>query len=297
VPEVVDLNEVVRSMTKMIRRLVREDIFVDLRLPSCAFHIFVDKSQLEQVIMNLVVNARDAMPDGGELVIETMRSDADENDRPQVVLSVRDTGFGMDEETLGRIFEPFFTTKEQGKGTGLGLATVYGIVHQSGGNIFVDSTPGKGTAFNVYLPYAEGVPSDATTIIPDSTNLTGEETVLVVEDENALLSVVARILRRYGYTVLTAPHSGDALILCERRGKPIDLLLVDVVLPRMNGSELAGRLKRIHPEMEVLYMSGYSDFTVVRQVMVENVDRFIAKPFSAKDLLLKVREVLGRRET
>ncbi len=294
VPRVIDLNDVISGMAKMIKRLVREDIEVDTRPAGGPLMVNVDKSQIEQVIMNLVVNARDAMPDGGSLVIETRKLVPSDGTPPCVQLTVEDTGLGMDEKTRVRVFEPFFTTKQQGKGTGLGLATVYGIVYQSSGTIAVESVQGKGTSFTVHLPFAEEAPDERHSIIPAFAELTGKETILVVEDEQALLNVVSRILRGYGYSVLSASRGGDALLLCEKYKKPIDLLLVDVVMPRLNGAELAERLLRVHPEMAVLYMSGYSDFTVVRQVMTEHIDRFIPKPFSAQELATKIREVLHR---
>lgn len=292
VPRVINLNEVISSMEKMIKRLLREDIDIETRLAGSPLMVHVDKSQIEQVIMNLVVNARDAMPDGGSLVIEARRFIPSDGTPPQVQLTVEDTGIGMDEATRLRVFEPFFTTKQQGKGTGLGLATVYGIIHQSDGTISVSSVHGKGTSFTVRLPFAEAPQVDRPSFIPDAAELLGKETVLVVEDEQALLNVVSRILRGYGYSVLSASRGGDALLLCEKFKEPIDLLLVDVVMPRLNGAELAERLQRVHPEMAVLFMSGYSDFTVVRQVMSQNTDRFIPKPFSAKELAAKIREVL-----
>jgi two-component system cell cycle sensor histidine kinase/response regulator CckA len=211
------------------------------------------------------------------------------------VLTVRDNGTGMDENTVSRIFEPFFTTKPKGKGTGLGLATVYGIVQQSSGTISVESAEGEGSRFEICIPLADGAHEKASIPPTEDAKLVGQETILVVEDEIMLLDVVAKILRNYGYTVLTAPHGGDALLICEEHKEPIDLLLVDVVMPRLNGPELAERLCGKRSEMRVLFVSGYSDFTVVRHVVATNADHFLAKPFSARDLAIKVRQVLDRR--
>ena len=253
--------------------------------------VMANEGTLSQVFLNLLINAAHAIGEGhvdrNEIRISTRHSDS------EVWVDVRDTGHGIPEANLERIFEPFFTTKQPGKGTGLGLAAVFGIVKQSGGAITVESELGKGTRFDLSFPLTSGSLHKSSSMPPGMEALRGNETVLVVEDEDMLLQVVARLLRNFGYTVLTAPQPGDALLQCEKHTAPIDLLLVDVVMPRMNGSELAKRLRSIHPEMRVLYMSGYSDFTVVRQVMSENLDCFIAKPFCADDLTAKIREVLS----
>jgi PAS domain S-box-containing protein len=293
IPQTINLNQVIQGMEKMIARLLPEDIAFETRLSMRPLYIYADKGQIEQVIVNLVVNARDAMPDGGSLVVESLGPEVKEDGTKIVRFIVQDTGIGMDEETKLRIFEPFFTTKQPGKGTGLGLATVFGIVRQSGGSIAVLSAPRKGARFEVIFPLCKDAAVKISSVPPTLQSLKGSETVLVVEDESMLLQVVARLLRNFGYTVLTASQPGDALLLCEKETDPIDLLLVDVVMPRMNGSALADRLRSIHPEMRVLYMSGYSDFTVVRQVMSENLDCFIAKPFCAEDLAAKVRQVMA----
>jgi two-component system, cell cycle sensor histidine kinase and response regulator CckA len=292
-PKVLNLNAVVWGMEKMFFRLLPENITLETRLSSRAPYVFADKSRLEQVLLNLVVNAKDAMPFGGALIIETHGPLHREDGTEDVALRVTDTGVGMDEQTRHKIFDPFFTTKNPGKGTGLGLATVLSIVEQSGGSICVQSTPGKGAQFEILLPLSKKTASRASSVPPEFETLSGNETVLVVEDEAMLLRVVARLLRSFGYTVLTAAQPGDALLLCEKHEDPIDLLLTDVVMPRMNGAELAERLRTVHPEMRVLYMSGYSDFITVRQVMKENTDRFISKPFRAADLAAKVRAVLS----
>lgn len=293
IPKVLNLNSVILGMEKMFFRLLPENITLETRLNPRALYVFADKSQLEQVLLNLVINAKDAMPHGGSLIIESSEPSVREEGREDVALRVTDTGIGMDEQTRLKIFEPFFTTKQPGKGTGLGLATVFSIIQQSGGSISAKSTPGKGSQFEILLPLSEKTTIKASSVPPGFEALSGTGTVLVVEDEAMLLRVVARLLRSFGYTVLTAAQPGDALLLCEKHEEPIDLLLTDVVMPRINGVELAARLRAVHPEMRVLYMSGYSDFITVRQIMSEKLGRFISKPFCAVDLAAKVREVLA----
>jgi signal transduction histidine kinase len=301
-PKVLDLNEVFAKMEKMLRRLIGED--VELRsLPALGLRrIKVDRSQLEQILMNLAVNARDAMPSGGTLTIETRDVTLVESDTAKhpgaepgahVVLSVKDTGTGMTPATLARIFEPFFTTKEVGKGTGLGLATVFGIVRQSGGLIHVDSRVGAGTTFDVYFPVVTGVLSTR----PDAPDherrsLIGSETILLVEDEENVRVLVSTILTRYGYVVLDAQNAGDAFLLCEQHSDTIDLLLTDVVMPRMSGRQLAERLALVRPEMKVLYMSGYTSDAVVRHGVLDSTIAFIQKPITPSALARKVRETL-----
>jgi PAS domain S-box-containing protein len=301
-PKVVDLCEVVNGMEKMLKRLIGEDVELVARV-SPGGKILVDPGQMEQVIMNLAVNARDAMPRGGELTIdaaEVMLDAAHASEQvgarpgPHVVLTVTDTGVGMDKATQARIFEPFFTTKEEGKGTGLGLATVFGIVRQSGGMISVQSELGKGTTFKVYFPLAQGaVPPEAPLAPPDMGNLRGSETILLVEDEERVRVLGRTILRKYGYHVLEAQSGGDALLLCEQHQAPIHLLLTDVVMPRISGRQLAGRLRPVRPEMKVLYMSGYTDDAVLRDGVVNATVAFIQKPITPEALARKVRQVLG----
>jgi len=297
-PKVLDLNEVAANLEKMLRRLIGEDIDLVLKQGADLGRAKADPGQIEQVIMNLAVNARDAMPNGGRLTIETANVELDEEyarthvsaqPGPHVMLAVADIGCGMDKETLSHMFEPFFTTKEQGKGTGLGLPTVYGIVKQSGGNIWVYSEPGKGTTFKVYLPRVEAVPEKIVrekAIAPKR----GTETVLVVEDEDTVRELVARILTMQGYKVLEAQNGGEALLLCEKHSP--GLLITDVVMPNMGGRELVERVEKIRPGLKVLYTSGYTDDAIVRQGVLDAGVPFIQKPYTVSLLLAKVREVL-----
>jgi len=300
-PKVLDLNAVVVNMDTMLRRLIGEDIDL-VTVPGPALgRVKADPGQIEQVIMNLAINARDAMPRGGQLTIETANVELDEayarrhvavRPGPHVMLAVSDTGPGMDAETQARVFEPFFTTKEPGKGTGLGLATVYGIVKQSGGNIWVYSEPGRGTTFKIYLPRVE----EAAEPVEPAKALAGPprglETVLVVEDDEALRELAREILQSHGYTVLEARHGGEALPIGERHAGPIHLLVTDVVMPWMSGRELARRLMPAHPEMKVLYVSGYTENAVVHNGVLDPDTAFLQKPFTPDALARKVREVL-----
>jgi len=262
-----------------------------------------DAGQMDQVILNLAVNARDAMPQGGKLTLETRNVILDEDYAQQhlslesgsyVALAITDTGCGMDAETLSRIFEPFFTTKEQGRGTGLGLATVYGIIRQSGGSIWVYSEPGRGTTFKIYLPRIEGpvAESEETRGEPESPG--GTETLLVVEDDELVRKLTCEALRHYGYQVLEAANGREALLACEKLQGPVSLMITDVVMPQMSGRELADRLHQLHPEMRVLYMSGYTDDAVIRHGLSDTAMFFLQKPFTPSALAIKVREVLDR---
>jgi two-component system cell cycle sensor histidine kinase/response regulator CckA len=300
-PRVLDLNSVVAEMGRMLRRLIGEEIELRTVLRPDLGRIKADPGQIEQVIMNLAINARDAMPHGGKLAIETQAVTFTEElaDQPFAVsagsyvkLLVTDSGIGMDKETVARIFEPFFTTKESGKGTGLGLSTVYGIIKQSGGYIVVQSEIGQGTTFAVYLPQVEAESEEykLSTAIQD--HLQGNETVLLVEDQATVRRTVRKILETYGYQVLEARNGGAALLLCERYEKPIDLLLTDVVMPEMSGRELADRLASQHAETKVLYMSGYTDDVIVHHGVLDEGMAFIQKPFAADVLARKVRDVL-----
>ncbi len=292
-PQPVDLNRAVAGVEGMLRQLIGEDIEIVTRLRATRGVVVMDLGHLEQVIVNLAVNARDAMPAGGRLAIET----ADGGPGQEVVLSVTDNGTGMDEATRSQIFEPFFTTKEQGRGTGLGLSTVYGIVQQSGGRIEVASEPGRGSRFAIHLPLAAaGVESaeperGAAGVLPMSA-----ATVLMVEDDPALRKLVGLQLRGGGYEVLAADSPAAAIALAERYGGTIDLLLTDVVLPGMTGPAAAARLLAMRPEMRCLYMSGYTGDELGCTRLVEPGSVLIEKPFSEKDLLRKVRGVLDRAE-
>ena len=304
-PEVLSINKVVSGIESMLRRLLGEDIDIEVHLDEPLGSVMADPGQIEQIIMNLAVNARDAMPQGGKLTIETANAELDEGYAEQhvavkpgrfVMLSVTDTGTGMEAETRAHVFEPFFTTKEKGKGTGLGLSTVYGIVKQSGGNIWIYTEPGSGTTFKVYLPLVDAPAVDVRRRLTTAM-ATGSETVLVVEDEDAVRKLSERILRNAGYKVLAAASGGDALVLCEKQHETIDLLLTDVVMPQMSGRELAERLTKLFPRLKVLYMSGYTDNAIVHHGVLALGTRFIGKPFAAAELTRKVREVLGEEKT
>jgi two-component system, cell cycle sensor histidine kinase and response regulator CckA len=299
-PQVLSLNNVVRDFEMIIRRLIREDIELTTPLDPDLGLVKVDPHQMEQVLMNLVVNAVDAMPHGGRLVIETANADANAAHAARhvgmepgayVKLAVSDNGQGMDAETRSRIFEPFFTTKEQGKGTGLGLATVHGVVNQSGGQIFVDSEPGRGTSFRIYLPRIAPVPTaPLVPVLPEVRR--GSETLLVVEDEDEVRSLARDVLVKSGFTVLEAANSEEALRICQQHDRPISLLLSDVVMPKVSGPELARRLVRLRPELLVLYMSGYPADAMAQRGVLEPGTAFIEKPFTPAGLTGKVRDVL-----
>jgi PAS domain S-box-containing protein len=300
-PRIVDLNATVSSLEKLLARVLRENIQLRSTLAADLGTVRVDPDQLEQVIMNLVVNARDAMPDGGQLTIETSNVELDRaylEAHPMaaagryVMLAVTDTNTGMDADTQARIFEPFFTTKEAGKGTGLGLATVQGIVQQSGGFIWVYSEPRHGTCFKVYLPRTDAAVTTATESADEE--LGGHETVLVAEDVTAVRHVTRKMLERYGYRVLEAADGATAMRLVESFAEPIDLLLTDVVMPDINGWDLAERLRKQRPALRVLFMSGYTDDAVVRHGILQDGNAYLQKPFTPVSLARKVRTVLDR---
>jgi two-component system, cell cycle sensor histidine kinase and response regulator CckA len=302
-PKVLDLNAVVSSMEKMLRRLIGEDVELATMQQPGLWPVRADPGQLEQVVLNLAVNARDAMPRGGRLQIATGNVAVDAASAlsgvalvpgDYAVLTVADNGLGMTPEVKARLFEPFFTTKEKGKGTGLGLSTVYGIVKQSGGYIWVDSEPGRGTAFRVYLPRCHAEPDrlEPPPASPESTTA-GSETILLVEDEPEVRNLVEKLLAMQGYTVLVAASPSEALQLCEKERRRIDLLLTDVVMPDMSGRELARRLEPSRPEMRVLYMSGYTEDAIGRHGVLDPEIAFLQKPFSPDALARKVREGLG----
>ncbi len=300
-PVVLDLGAVTTDMKDMLGRLIGEDIAL-LTTPTPGLgQVKADRGQIEQVIMNLAVNARDAMPQGGRLILETANVDLDDEyvrrhvgARPgaHVMLAVSDTGAGIPREIQGQIFEPFFTTKEPGKGTGLGLATVYGIVKQSGGYIEVDSEAGRGTTFRIYLPRLDAAPVTVDRSVRPTIAAGGTETILLVEDEEGVRELARDILRASGYTVLEARNGAEALLLCERHQGPLDMLLTDVVMPRMSGRELAERLAPLRPDLSVLYMSGYTDDAVIRHGVLRAGTAFLQKPFTPAALVQRVRETL-----
>ncbi len=299
---VLNLNELIRKITRMLHRLIGEDIKLEFRSSVGLENVRADPSQIEQVLMNLAVNARDAMPKGGRLVIQTANVTLDEEyaDRHHeimpgsyVMLSVSDSGCGMDEATRERIFEPFFTTKETGKGTGLGLSTVYGIVKQHGGSIWVYSELGRGSTFKIYFPRVpDPVQTPVTTRQPVAPQ--GSETILVVEDQAEVRSLVQRVLQKQGYTVLAATAPAEAEDLFLQLGRQIALLVTDVVMPGLSGPDLYERLKKNYPSLAVLYMSGYSDSVVIRSGLPKRGTGFIQKPFSPDALGRKVRQVLDK---
>ncbi len=298
-PKVVDLNVAVTGIERLLARVLREDIQLRCALAADAGTVRVDPGQLEQVIMNLAVNARDAMPSGGRLTVETANVDLDAaymEAHPlaapgrYVMLAVTDTGMGMDAATQARIFEPFFTTKEAGKGTGLGLATVQGIVQQSGGFIWVYSEPNHGTCFKIYLPRVDEPVSETASAAAETTG--GTETILVVEDVATVRAVTRRMLERYGYRVLEAADGEAAIRLAAKFGEPIHLLVTDVVMPNLGGRDLAEAFAKTHPNTKVLFMSGYTDDAVVRHGILQEDIAYLQKPFTPESLARKVRAVL-----
>jgi CheY-like chemotaxis protein len=300
---VVDVNDVLSDSADLLKRLLGEDIELVFVAASDLGRVRVDPGHFEQVIVNLAVNARDAMPAGGRLTIETSNAAIDDGyagrhvgmtPGPYVMLAVSDDGVGMDPATRGRIFEPFFTTKEPGKGTGLGLAMVYGIVKQSGGHIRVYSEPGVGTVFKVYLPRTDDAPG--ADVADDTTLPRGRETILIVEDEEEVGSFAREVLEGLGYTVLEATNAADALLIAERYVGFIDLLLTDVVMPRMGGTPLAAAVTAARPETKILFTSGYTDDAIVRHGGLEAGADLLEKPFSPDTLAVKVRAVLDRKE-
>ena len=303
-PKVVDVNAIISGMASMLQRLVGEDVHVNIALSPDLGSIRADPGQLEQVIMNLVVNARDAMPHGGKVTIETVNVDrvpvfSNKPDagtkRPYIMLAVSDTGSGMDEATRARIFEPYFTTKAAGKGTGLGLSTVYGIVKQSDGEILVYSEPGQGATFKVYLPRVDRVATELGAGPLVESLPAGTETILLVEDEPGVRAFAGEALRMQGYTILEAKHGIEAQLLSAQHPASIHLLLTDVVMPQMNGREVAERLLPQRPGLKVLYMSGYAEQAVINRGIMESGFAFLQKPFTQQALVCKVREVLDAK--
>jgi two-component system, cell cycle sensor histidine kinase and response regulator CckA len=303
-PRVLRLNELISDLVKLLRRLLGEDVTIATALaPDCG-PVKADPGQLEQVIVNLSVNARDAMPNGGRLMIETKNVDLD-GDYPTervtipagryVMLAVTDTGTGMDAKTKARIFEPFFTTKPVGKGTGLGLATVYGVVQQSGGYIWLYSELGHGTSFKIYLPRVDAVETEAAAEASLAGALDGSETVLVAEDEEAVRQIIEKALDAHGYRVLSARDGAEALERASAYAGQIDLLVTDVVMPDMNGRELSRRLVETRPNLRTLYLSGYTDDAILHRGVLQQGVAFLQKPFSLRMLARKVREVIEAR--
>jgi PAS domain S-box-containing protein len=301
--KVLDLNTILQDLDKMLRRVIGEDIELLTTLAEDLGRVKTDPGQIEQVIMNLAVNARDAMPSGGKLTIETANVELDEGYarghiavKPgrYVMLSVSDTGVGMPPEVRERVFEPFFSTKEKDKGTGLGLSTVYGIVKQSGGNIWVYSEPGQGTTFKIYLPRVDEPLEELRERVMGEELPRGSETILVVEDDEEVRKLTVQMLKKQGYRVLEAANGSETLIICGQQKEPIHLILTDVVMPGMSGRELVNHLTPLYPEMKVLYMSGYTDNAIVHHGVLEEGINYIQKPFTPDSMARKVREVLDR---
>jgi CheY-like chemotaxis protein len=300
-PRVFNLNSTVAEMDRMLRRLIGEDIDLVTKLDPALNLVKADPSQMEQVIMNLAVNARDAMPKGGNLTIETnnltlegplsTRHPVLSASGSYIMLAISDSGTGMDAKTQARIFEPFYTTKGPGKGTGLGLSTVYGIVEQSGGLILVYSEVGHGTTFKVYLPAVNAAPT-VEEEAPTAVRPACAETVLLVEDEDGVRTLVSRILKKQGYGVLSASNGSEAIQVSQQHAGRIDLLITDIVMPAMGGAELAQRITTYRPEVKVLFTSGYTDQAIVHHGVLTDETPFLAKPFAPRTLARKVREVL-----
>jgi two-component system cell cycle sensor histidine kinase/response regulator CckA len=296
-PRVLDLNAVISNMERMLRRVIGEDIELSTSLAGSLWRTKADPAQIEQAILNLVVNARDAMPRGGQLTLETANVDLDAKysggaPGPHVMLAVSDTGVGMDKEQQARLFEPFYTTKERGKGTGLGLSTTYGVVKQSGGSIWVYSERGLGTTFKIYLPRSEEPLDEPAEAPPPAIPLSGTETILLVEDEPEVRRLVQKILDMHGYAVLSAASPAEAIAISRSRPGTIDILVTDVIMPGMNGRELARALSTARPDLRVLYMSGYTDAAIAHQGILDPGTAFLSKPFTPDVLARKVREVL-----
>ncbi len=299
-PCVLDLNGLVHNLDTMLRRLIGEDVQLTTTPHALPLRVKADPGQLEQVLTNLVVNARDAMPKGGRLLIATAEVPAPiDATRPTgatgfALLTVTDSGCGMEAHVLKRLFEPFFTTKEVGKGTGLGLAMVYGIVQQSGGRIEAASEPGRGSTFRVYLPLTHELDRSPAPRAAPTAPAEGTETVLLVEDEEAVRQLARRTLQSQGYNVLEAGDGVAALTVCQRHLRSIDLVVTDVVMPELGGVDLVQRLRTVRPQLKVLYMSGYTDSTVLRHGIVESEANYLQKPFTPDLLTRKVRELLDQ---
>jgi two-component system cell cycle sensor histidine kinase/response regulator CckA len=303
-PQILDLNQAIDQTGKLLRRLIGEDIQLTFDLDPKLGHVHADPGQIDQIIVNLAVNARDAMPQGGKLLIRTQNvvlapSDVEEFEiktGEYIMLTIADTGHGMSKEVQNKIFEPFFTTKERGKGTGLGLATVYGIVKQNEGGIHVHSTQGFGTTFKIFLPHQEENAAGINLALPAGESAAPEgngETILLVEDEPLVSNRVARVLRRKGYDVFVAANAAEAIKLMERRDEPVDLVLTDVVMPEMNGREMMAVLHQKWPDLRVLYMSGYPAEIIAQHGVLESGIKFIEKPFYTDEICQRIKDIIG----
>ncbi len=299
--EIININDILDGMHSMLRRIIGEDIDLQVVPGRYLWNVKADTTQIEQVLINLAVNARDAIPDGGKLTIETENVVIDKDNAPStieiepssyVTLSVSDTGTGMSDEVIAHVFEPFFTTKEVGKGTGLGLSTVYGIVKQSGGYTLIDSEVGKGTTIRILLPETEGVAKAIDEHKTTTENLSGTETVLVVEDDDEVRETVSISLQHYGYKVIEAKSGIQALELLQFRANAVDVIMTDVLMPKMRGDQFVNEIRGIWPEMKVIFMSGQDENLLAGLSEREPAYHFIAKPFSPNALVLKVRTVL-----
>jgi len=299
--KIVDINAIVQDMDRLLRPLIGENVELIMELSPQAAHVRADAGQIEQVLMNLVVNAKDAMPAGGRITIQTQNLivDGSHGRTPQfirpakyVMLSVGDTGMGMDRETQSHIFEPFFTTKEKGKGTGLGLSTVYGIVKQTAGYVIVQSEPGRGTTFHIYLPQSDGT-VEKQTASPSHTDLGGSETILLVEDEESVRELVRDTLAAKGYTVVEAATGEAGIAAAARHDGPVDLIITDVVMPGLGGRELVQQLAQSRPTTKVLYLSGYTEETILGDGSTDHGAAFLQKPFTLQTLARKVKEILS----
>ena len=300
-PQVIELNSVVSNLTKMLRRLIGEDIELSVALAADLDRVRVDPRQVEQILMNLSVNARDAMPHGGRVTVETANATVDEHFAQftpgltpgrYVLLAVTDSGLGMDENTRSKIFEPFFTTKDPGKGTGLGLAMVYSIIQQAKGHIEVYSELGHGTVFKLYLPSVDGVDQPKEATDDQAASLQGTETILLVEDAEGVRALLQDVLTMYGHQVLVARDGEEGIRLAENHTGPIDLIITDIVMPRMGGRELVERVVTARPTIRALYLSGYTDEAVMRHGVLEAGAAFLQKPFTSRQLMTKVRQIL-----
>jgi len=303
-PSITNLNSIIKNLEKMIRRLIGENIKLSTFLAEDLGNVKMDQSQIEQILLNLALNGRDAMPDGGELTFETKNVFLDDLYASQhisvkagnyIMLSVSDTGIGIDKKIKDKIFDPFFTTKEKGKGTGLGLATIYGIVKQSGGNIWVDSEPGKGATFKIYLPRV--FENEVIEAKPVSTpqSFKGSETILIIEDDQGILNLVYITLKDYGYKVQRAKNGKKAIEICKKYQDKIRLVITDIIMPKMSGKELAIKINKLSPGIKILFMSGYADNVIVHHGILDKGVNLLQKPFDSHDLVKKVREILDSK--